>query len=142
MGCTRRRAPVLTLLLLCLVAASCTSARDAPRDEAAPTPSGAVLDTVERVAVGDRLTITAAVVRVLAPRAFVVSDVDLPDRGLLVLGDGPAGLSRNDLVTVSGTVDRFAFDRFRFPYDLADAGAYGSFEGRKVLVASAVRSWA
>jgi hypothetical protein len=50
-----------------------------------------VLETIATTRLGQRLTLTPSVDRLLETRAFVVRDVDLPPDGLLVLGDLPAG---------------------------------------------------
>ena len=126
------------VLFACLLVAGCTSSDD---DEPRPAPTrSAVLDTIARSDVGDRLTVTATVTRVLSRRAVVLRDVDLPPGGLLVLGDVPAGLRTDDLVTVVGRIDRFAYQRFGPSYRLGSASAYAPFEGAKALVAESFRS--
>ena len=125
------------VLLACLPVFACSAP---PEPEPEPEPSRrAPQATIEASEVGDRLTVTASVADVPAGRSFVVRDADLPDQGLLVLGD--AAVRVPALVTVEGTVERFAFDRFRDRYELTDAAAYRRFEGRKILVADEVRSW-
>jgi hypothetical protein len=91
--------------------------------------------------VGDRLVVTAAVTAVLTERSFVLADVDLPDRGLLVLGAIPESAGLRSLVTVDGTVDRFEFDRFVKPFLLDRRNRYAEFDGRKIVVADSVSSW-
>lgn len=91
--------------------------------------------------VGDRLVVTAAVAVVLTARSFVLADVDLPDRGLLVLGAIPRSAGPRSLVTVDGTVDRFEFDRFAEPFLLDRRNRYNQFDGRKMIVADNVHSW-
>jgi hypothetical protein len=124
------------VVLACLSVFACSSS-DEPTPEPSPSPP---LNTIEASEVGDRLTVTASVADVPAGRSFVVRDVDLPDDGLLVLGESDVRVPA--LVTVVGTIERFTFDRFSDRYELTDAAAYRRFEGRKILVADDVRSWA
>ncbi|WP_412751611.1 hypothetical protein [Krasilnikovia sp. M28-CT-15] len=131
---------VSLLLASCLLSGSCSlSGGDDP--EPRPTRT-TIMNTIEASDVGDRLTLTAVVVRVLTASSFVVHDVDLPDDGLLVLGGSLTSMHPRDLVTVAGTIDIFTFERFRGRFVLAPAPSYDRFEGRKVLVAHDVRSWA
>ena len=126
------------VLLACVSVFACTSSVE----EVAPEPSReppAPVDTIAASEVGDRLTVTASVTEVPPGRAFVVRDADLPGEGLLVLGDAEVRVPV--LVTVEGTVELFAFDRFRDRYELSDAASYRRFEDRKVLVADEARSW-
>ena len=102
---------------------------------------GARLNTVAAADLGKRLNVTAIVEAVLAERAFVVRDPDLA-HGLLVLAPIASDISPADVVAVEGTVRRFAFDEFRVPFDLTELAPYQPYEGRKVLVAAAVRSLA
>ena len=135
----RSRSVPALLLVVFLLASGCTG-RD---DEADVRPThSAPPDTIAATRVGARLTVTASVVRLLAARAFVVRDVDLPPDGLLVLGDRPSGLRTRDLVMARGTIQVFAFDRFGTTYQLADSAPFAPYAGRKVLVADLVRSWA
>jgi hypothetical protein len=129
----------LVTLIVLLAVTGCTRAEKNPAPEPHPTT---VVDTVTRHKVGDRFVVTAAVVRVPAARAFIVADADLPAGGLLVLGGHPDGLRETDLVTADGTIELFAFDRFKARYELADQRPYAPFEGHKILVADSVRSWA
>jgi hypothetical protein len=123
-------------LLACLALLACSSS-----DEATPEPSRRPpLDTIEASEVGDRLTVTASVADVPGAGSFVVRDVDLPDDGLLVLSEAEVQVPA--LVTVEGTIERFDLDRFSGRYGLTDAATYRRFEGRKILVADEVRSWA
>jgi hypothetical protein len=134
----RRSVPAL-LLMVCLLASGCTG--DDDEGSARPTHSTPP-DTVAAARVGARLTVTASVVRLIAARAFVVGDVDLPPEGLLVLGDRPSGLRPDDLVMVGGTIQIFAFDRAETRYRLADPAPFAPYAGRKVLAADMVRSLA
>jgi hypothetical protein len=128
-------------LLACVAASGCSAFDHAAR--ATPEPSRPPpLDTMEASTVGDRLTVTASVTGVSSQQSFTVHDVDLPDRGLLVLAAADPRVRVPDLVTVTGTVALFTFTGFRDPYDLGDVRVYQRFESRKVLVADAVRSWA
>jgi hypothetical protein len=128
-------------LLTCLAASGCSAFADtAPAD---PEPSRRPpLDTMEASTVGDRLTVTASVTGVSSQRSFTVHDVDLPDRGLLVLAEADARVGVPDLVTVTGTVALFTFTGFQSRYGLGDVRVYQRFESRKVLLADEVRSWA
>jgi hypothetical protein len=135
-GLSGRLAVWWLALLACFSATACSSP-----DEATPEPSRSpLLNTIEASEVGDRLTVTASVTDVLPGRSFVVRDVDLPDDGLLVLGE--AQVRAPALVTAEGVIERFTFDRFRDRYELADAAAFLRFEDRKFLLAEDIRSWA
>ncbi|GAA3347087.1 hypothetical protein GCM10020358_60550 [Amorphoplanes nipponensis] len=136
------RAAIGSLLLACCLLSGGCSPSDGDDPEPRPTQATTIMNTIEASDVGDRLTLTAVVVRVLTASSFVVHDVDLPDDGLLVLGGSLTAMHPHDLVTVAGTIDLFAFDRFRERFSLGPASSYGLFEGRKVLVAHDVRSWA
>jgi hypothetical protein len=128
------------LLLMCLLASACTTSSD-DEDPVPPTRS-AVLDTIATTRLGQRLTLTASVDRLLETRAFVVRDVDLPPDGLLVLGDRPPGLRAPDLVRVQGMIQLFTFNGLGAAYHLTNAARYSRYERRKVLVADLIRSWA
>jgi hypothetical protein len=105
----------------------------------APRPSpSAAFDTIAASEVGSRLVVTASVVAAPPGRAFVVRDADMPEQGLLVLGQ--TDVAASGLVTVEGTVDLFRFEVFSDRYELTDPAPYRRFEGRKVLVADTVRS--
>lgn len=140
---TRRWLTVVTVVP-CLAAAACGGT--APPPAAPPSnaagSSGAPLNTLAARAVGDRLIATASVVSVITDHAFVISDADLPDRGVLVLGGTPGGIRLKSLVTVSGRIDRFAFDRFAAAYGLGSPGPFRRFDERKIIVADDVHSWA
>ena len=129
------------VLLVCLALVGC----DTPRQEEIPEPGptrGEVLDTIAATDTGERLVLTASVVSVLADRAFVVRDADLPRDGLLVLTTARTELGAPDLVSVDGTVRQFTFESFRVPFALPEPIPFRSFEGRKVLVAAKVQSLA
>lgn len=134
---------VLMALIGCLATAGCHSSPEPPSPHlpSAPGPSGVLVDTIAARRVGDRLTTTAAVTSVLALRAFVIGDADLPDRGLLVLGGPPGGVRESSLVTVSGVIDRFEFDRFADRYGLQDPRRYDRFTDHKIMLADDVHSW-
>jgi hypothetical protein len=136
LGPSRRLVVWWLALLACLSATACSSSEDAT-----PEPSRSPLsNTIEASEVGTRLTVTASVADVLPGRSFVVRDVDLPDDGLLVLGE--ARVRTPALVTVEGVIERFTYDRFRDRWKLTDAAAFLRFEGRKFLLAEDIRSWA
>jgi hypothetical protein len=135
MGVTRQwcRAGLVAVLLL----GGCSTDGPAPRPSPSPetsTPSG----TVERSDVGDRLTLTAVVERVLGPRSFVVRDADLADVGVLVLTTRPVEVAVPDVVVVAGTVTVFRYARSGGDR-LGDQRAFRQYEGRKALLAQTVR---
>ncbi|MDY7087199.1 MAG: hypothetical protein SYR96_19040 [Actinomycetota bacterium] len=103
---------------------------------------GKSLRTVPGLDVGDRLTATAVVSRVLAGSAFTIRDADLPPLGLLVLGLVPEGLAPHSLVTVHGTVDQFDFERFSREFGLPSPKPFEMFADRKCLVAERTEVWA
>jgi hypothetical protein len=128
-------------MVVCLALTGCSLPWD--REPAEPEPSrSAQLNTVAAAAEGDRMVVTASVRAVLGDRAFVVSDVDLPAQGLLVLTPVAADVHTLDLVTVEGVVRRFAFQAFRVPFGLAEPAPYQPFEGRKMMVAGTITSFA
>jgi hypothetical protein len=133
---TRRAGAWCLAVLGCLSLFACTSSDEATPEPSRPPP----LNTIEASEVGDRLTLTASVADVPGEGSFVVRDADLPDEGLLVLSGAEVQVPA--LVTVEGTIERFAFDRFGERYGLTDAAAYRRFDGGKILVADEVRSWA
>lgn len=131
-----RRIARCLVLLTCFSAFACSSS-----DEVTPEPRRSPpLGTIEASELGDQLTVTASVADLPVGHSFVVRDVDLPDDGLLVLGEADVRVPA--LVTVVGTIERFSFDRFRDRYQLAERPAYVRFEGRKILVAEKIHSWA
>lgn len=69
-------------------------------------------------------------------------DGELPRDGLLVLGLRAPVLRASDLVTVVGDITLFSFVGLAGRYGLTEATAYAGFEGRKILTARDVRSWA
>jgi hypothetical protein len=59
-----------------------------------------------------------------------------------VLTGTASALRPPDLVTVNGAIILFSFADLAARHELADAGSYAVFEGRKALEAPDVRSWA
>ncbi|MDY7090887.1 MAG: hypothetical protein SYR96_38110 [Actinomycetota bacterium] len=108
----------------------------------APRPSaGTSLKTVPGLDIGEQVTVTAAVSRILADSAFTISDVDLPEDGLLTLALTSDRLRPRSLVTVHGTIDRFDFDRIGGAYELAHREPFEEFTGQKYLIAQDIRVW-
>ncbi|MCO8277674.1 hypothetical protein M1L60_44575 [Actinoplanes sp. TRM 88003] len=99
----------------------------------------ASLMTLRSLEVGDTLTTTAAVQTILAASAFTVEDADLPDQGMLILGERPQGLRPHSLVTVKGTIERFDFERFSGTYQLPSPEPFERFGNRKIVVAERIR---
>ena len=141
----RRLCGAALALVASLPLVGCTSSHRAPGAESsvgAPVAAPSVtLRTIRDSEIGDRLTITAALVAVVSERSFTVYDADLPDQGLLVLGQLPVRAQPKDLITVRGVIATFDFERFRSAYDLDHEGSYRAFHGRKILVAEYVHSW-
>lgn len=136
---------VSVLMTSLLVAACSAPSRRHDTESITPAPTPAVttpLRTIAGSAVGDELTVTAALATVLSGRSFIVRDVDLPEHGLLVLGHLPDGARPADLLTVRGVIDTFDFDRLAWTYRLAHDDRLDTFQGRKILIAQDVRSWA
>jgi hypothetical protein len=136
----RARPALAALPAVVLLVAGCTD----PPPEAPPRPepvSTRPTGTVARAEVGDRLTVTASVERVITDTAFVVRDVDLTDGTLLVLSTARPAPAPPQLVTVEGTVIRFSHPEFADRYRLGPPGPYRAFEGRQALVAEELRSW-
>lgn len=136
----QRRAPAVAVLLMLLMvsAQACWSPSwgTAPAEPAGS--SGVGQNRVAAADLGERLNVTAIVEAVLAERAFVIRDTQLP-HGLLVLEPTAADVSPTDVVAVYGTVRQFNFDEFRAPFELPDRAPYQPYEGLKVLVAAEVR---
>lgn len=129
----------LWLVLICLMVTACTSSTH--RDDSRPEPTrGPTVNSFAARQIGEQLTLTAGVEKMLETHAFVVQDVNLPVRGLLVLGDPPRELRAPDLVTVRGIVERFEFQRFAEPYALRDKALYTPFEGQKMIIADMIKS--
>lgn len=136
-------AAVLSALLLLAACTSPNRGRDEQPTTPTPTASAGVpLKTIADSEIGDRLTVTAVLVSVISARSFVVEDADLPDRGLLALGQLPDQARPPDLLTLRGVIDTFEFDRLARTYGLVQDERYDTFRGRKILIADDVRSWA
>ncbi|GIJ80943.1 hypothetical protein SAMN05443287_104526 [Micromonospora phaseoli] len=133
-----RRAAIATGLAAVLVVTGCTHepVADPPARPGATSPPS----TLTRVAVGDQMTVTAAVDRIVDD-ALVVRDVDLTEGTLLVLTEQAVDASPPQLVTVEGTVVRFSYRDLAAHHRLSDREAYRPFEGQKALVASRVTVW-
>ncbi|MCZ7423349.1 MULTISPECIES: hypothetical protein [unclassified Micromonospora] len=134
-----RHAALATALAAVLAVTGC-----APEPEAEPPPPSTGTsppNTLAQVDVGDALTVTAAVDRVVDERALVVRDVDLADRSLLVLTRQPVEATPPQLLSVEGTVVRFSYRRLAARHHLTDPAAYRTFEGQKALVAGQVTVW-
>lgn len=138
-GRVRRVAINAGLVLAALPSAGCTWD---PAPQPSPRPaSTSPSSTMARAEIGDRLTVTAAVERVVDDAAFVVWDVDLADDSLLVLTRQVVEAAPPQLVTVEGTVVRFSYRDLLGRPGLGDPDAYRSFEGRKALAADQVTVW-
>jgi hypothetical protein len=130
----RVRPAVAAIPAVILLAAGCTSGPATPQPSPAPAPTTAA-GTVARAEVGDLLTVTASVERVITDTAFVVRDVDLTNGTLLVLSTGQSVPAPPQLVTVQGTVIRFSHRDLTDRYRLGPPGPYRAFEGGRALVA-------
>ncbi|MFC4018484.1 hypothetical protein ACFOW4_11090 [Micromonospora sp. GCM10011542] len=136
----RLRPALAALAAAVLLAASCMDPPKASPPEPRPlpaTPPG----TVAQAEVGDRLTVTASVERIITDVAFVVRDADLTDETLLVLTAGPRAPAPPQLVTVRGTVIRFSHRELVGRYPLGPPGPYRAFDGGPALVAEEVTAW-
>ncbi|MBM0202427.1 hypothetical protein ACIA47_16075 [Micromonospora sp. NPDC051227] len=123
-----------------LLAAGCTSSPVTPQPSPEPTLT-TTPGTVARAEVGDLLTVTASVERVITDTAFVVRDVDLTDGTLLVLSTGQPVPTPPQLVTVQGTVIRFSHRDLTDRYQLGPSGPYRAFEGGRALAARELTVW-
>lgn len=132
------------VVLLVAAVSSTGCGRWARADVHDPRPTRFVPhDTVTDSRIGAELVVTATVASLITVNTFVVQDADLPRPGLLVVvGGGPAALHRDDLVTVRGRIELFEFRALAPRYGLAVAAPYVPFQGRRIVVADAVRSWA
>ncbi|MFI7549287.1 hypothetical protein ACIBQ2_06035 [Micromonospora sediminimaris] len=134
-----RHAALVTALAALLAGTGC-----APEPVAEPPPPATGTsppNTLAKVDVGDALTVTATVDRVIDERALVVRDVDLADRTLLVLTGQAVEAAPPQLLSVEGTVVRFSYRSLAARHHLTDRAAYRPFEGQKALVASQVTVW-
>ncbi|MEU7872149.1 hypothetical protein [Dactylosporangium sp. NPDC049140] len=98
-------------LLVALALTGACNSRAAPP----PVPSAAPSPAAPRLRPGTRVELTAAVIRVFGPHAFLVADADLPPAGQLVVSDAPVTVEVPDLVTLTGRVeqlDRAALQRY------------------------------
>jgi hypothetical protein len=130
-------AVVSTLLLALTLAATAACTADKPEPQPRPVVDR---DTIAAAELGERLTITARVVRTLDSTAFVVQDVDLPTGGLLVVARDSVDVRPPILVSVRGTVRTFHYA------DHANAGLgprtlYEAFEGQRAVMADRVTVW-
>ncbi|MDG4782281.1 hypothetical protein O7614_21705 [Micromonospora sp. WMMD961] len=136
----RMRPARATLPLLVLLTVGCTHPSTPPEPSPVPVPTTRA-GTVARAEVGDRLTVTATVERIIGETAFVVRDADLTDGTLLVLTAGPSAPAPPQLVTVVGTVVSFAHRDLASRYHLGSPGPYRAFEGGRALVAQELTVW-
>ncbi|RAO50151.1 hypothetical protein GAR06_00664 [Micromonospora saelicesensis] len=136
----RTRPALAALAPVVLLAVGCTHPTAAPAPRPDPEPATRP-GTVARAAVGDRLTVTAAVEQVITDNAFIVRDADLTDGTLLVLSTGPSAPAPPQLVTVVGTVVPFSHRDLANRYHLGPAGPYRTFEGGRALAAQEVTIW-
>ena len=93
-----RTVPLLVALLLS------TACSDRP--DPAPVPTARPSPAVPRLRIGTQVELSAVVIRVFGPHAFLVADADLPPAGQLVVSDAPVTVHVPDLVTVSGRVEQ------------------------------------
>ncbi len=135
---TLRRAAVAAGLAGALLSGGCT--REPAPEPPRPAETGPA-STLARAAVGDRLTVTASVDRVVGDGGFVVRDVDLTDGTLLVLTRQAVEVRPPQLVTVEGTVVLFSYGDLDGGPGLGDAAGYRAFDGQKALAAGRVTVW-
>ncbi|SCG60249.1 hypothetical protein [Micromonospora halophytica] len=135
-----KQAAVAALAAVVLLRAGCTGESAAPQTSAEPAPTTPP-GTVARAKVGDQLTLTASVERVITDTAFAVRDVDLTNGTLLVLSTAASPPSPPQLVTVQGTVIRFSHPELTDRYRLGPQAPYRAFEGGRALVAREITVW-
>ncbi|SFP03391.1 hypothetical protein SAMN05421810_101754 [Amycolatopsis arida] len=89
---------------------------------------------------GEQVTITATVDQELNDRALVLDAGDHGDNDLLVLFEqAPAqDYAEGDSVTVTGTVERFDYERYSDKYGLVEAGIYDAYANEKFLDSATV----
>ncbi|MER7459265.1 hypothetical protein [Micromonospora sp. NPDC126480] len=133
-----RRVAVVAGLAAALLSGGCTREPEPepPRPASTSPPS-----TLARAEVGDRLTVTAAVERIIDDGAIVVRDVDLTDGSLLVLTRQAVEARPPQLVTVEGTVVRFVYGDLAGERGLGDPETYRAFDGQKALAAGRITVW-
>lgn len=133
-----RRTAIAAGLAAVLIAAGCGRgpAPEPPRSAGTGPPS-----TIARAEIGGRLTVTAAVDRLVDDGAFVVRDADLTDGALLVLTTTRTQASPPELVTLDGVVILFAYDGLAARYGLRAPEPYRAFEGQRALAADQVTVW-
>jgi hypothetical protein len=116
--------------VLVLAAAGCTGGEPDPQ----PTPNPRPTTVTRRLAPDIQIELTATVIRVHGPNAFVIADADLPPDGQLVVSDQPVTVSLTELVRISGrtaVLDQPALRR----YGVADTA------GGVAVVAATVRRY-
>ncbi|MBQ0906080.1 hypothetical protein [Micromonospora sp. U21] len=134
----RVRPALAAIPVAVLLAAGCTGAAPQPTPKPVPTTAPG---TVARAELGERLTLTASVERIITGAAFVVRDLDLTDGTLLVLSVAASAPAPPQLVTLEGIVIRFSHRELSERYHLGPPGPYQDFEGRRALVARNLTVW-
>lgn len=90
--------------------------------------------------VGQTVTVSAEVSRVLSPQSFQLAGDDWGDDSLLVVSADNADVQEGEVVEVTGQVhDAFAHDSVAQDIDLAGPGLYGGYVGENYLAADTVR---
>jgi hypothetical protein len=134
--------PIGAITGVVLVGALIIAVWAAPQKVPDANPTDATpIGTMARAQPGDRLVITAGVVRVLSTDAFIVNDADLPPQGLLVLSPAvPNGVRQTALVRLDGVVTFFRSSEF--PHlSLGDSALLRPYEDEKALIADQITLW-
>ncbi|SDD35813.1 hypothetical protein [Actinokineospora iranica] len=89
--------------------------------------------------VGRQVTVTAPVKQDLTDESVVLDASDQGDDTLLVLFKGEqADFGEGTTVTVTGTVQRFAYDKYSGEYGLAEAALFETYADEEFLLADTI----
>lgn len=128
------------LALLPFTAAGC--AGDDPTGEDAAQQNTAIEDDAQLEYfgsdqfVGDEVSVSSVVTRVLGEKSLVLDGSEYGDESLLVLSpDGLGEVEEGDIVNVSGYVEQFVQANYAEEYGVSDEGVYDLYVDEEFLFA-------
>lgn len=138
---TWRRRIVAAGLLACLGAGACSG------EGTRGSETGADVDDLttgyfdDSKYLGEQVTVSAEVTRVLSARSFELAGDGYGDDSLLVVSAGSSEvIEKGNVAKVTGTVEEFSYDAFAKEYGLVDEPIYDSYSKERLLVASSIDS--